>query len=240
MRGIVEIFDRFEDPKIKKKTFLETENKRYTYQDLLSACSKVANLFSENNIQLGDHVILANDSDWETIILFLGALRCGVVPVLIDPEINENRVQSIIKLTEPSGLFLKDSLLEKLGSSLPDVFSMSIKTGGQKKGKLFKKLMKRKEAAVSEETPKTFPAILDHLTEGDFPGAVSEENTAYVIFTSGTTSDPKGVVISHKNLFTHLQTLSKVYQMDEKTNLLNILRFFSGGRHYSRADPGSI
>jgi long-chain acyl-CoA synthetase len=40
------------------------------------------------------------------------------------------------------------------------------------------------------------------------------EDLAYVVFTSGTTSAPKGVMITHRNLFVHLDTLSRVFAHD--------------------------
>jgi len=46
------------------------------------------------------------------------------------------------------------------------------------------------------------------------------------MYTSGSTSDPKGVVISHKNLFTHLETLKKVYQFDQDVKIMNVLNLY--------------
>ncbi len=47
-----------------------------------------------------------------------------------------------------------------------------------------------------------------------------------MMYTSGSTSDPKGVVISHKNLFSHLETLKNVYGMDDDVKILNVLNLY--------------
>ena len=47
-----------------------------------------------------------------------------------------------------------------------------------------------------------------------------------MMYTSGSTSDPKGVVISHKNLFSHLETLKNVYGFNDDVKILNVLNLY--------------
>src|SRR3989304_2239587 len=52
---------------------------------------------------------------------------------------------------------------------------------------------------------------------------VGQAADAYIIFTSGTTSRPKGVRISHGALFFHLDTLSRQFGISQDARILNLL-----------------
>ena len=69
-----------------------------------------------------------------------------------------------------------------------------------------------------------YPALLKHLERrSDLPAEVPDSTVAYILFTSGTTSQPKGVEITHGNLFAQMATFVRHYGLSDKTNLLNIL-----------------
>ena len=56
--------------------------------------------------------------------------------------------------------------------------------------------------------------------------SIQPSDLAYFLFTSGTTAEPKGVMISHHNVFAHIETLSKVYELNNDSRILNILTLY--------------
>ncbi|MEL6256866.1 MAG: AMP-binding protein, partial [Bacteroidota bacterium] len=105
-------------------------------------------------------------------------------------------------------------------------FCLPVKKVAQRKGKLFKKLLKKKKEEAPVDTH-SFPALMDGISETAAPlEEIKASDLSFVLFTSGSTSDPKGVMISHGNLFAHLKTLKKVYGFDQDTRLLNILTLY--------------
>jgi long-chain acyl-CoA synthetase len=52
-----------------------------------------------------------------------------------------------------------------------------------------------------------------------------EEAIAYILFTSGTTSKPKGVMISHRALYAQMRTFVRNYGLNENSRVMNLLPF---------------
>ena len=57
----------------------------------------------------------------------------------------------------------------------------------------------------------------------DLPRDLPESTVAYILFTSGTTSRPKGVEITHRSLAAQMETFVRHYGLDDRTRLVNVL-----------------
>ena len=220
------LFEGVESANIQKKIFAQITDTKYSYRQLLEDINKLNNLFQSNGLIKGDRVILSTNDDYYTVLFFLAFLRYGIVSICLDPETPVNRATAVIKITEPKGFVMDDHLFEERNLTKNDnQFQLKIKKDVQKKGKLFKRLLKRKNE--EEKGSATFPVILDSLPNDQISlTPITSSDLAYVLFTSGTTSEPKGVMINHGNLFAQLHTLSKVYALDEQANLHNVLPLY--------------
>ncbi|HZI24705.1 MAG TPA: AMP-binding protein, partial [Chryseolinea sp.] len=99
----------------------------------------------------------------------------------------------------------------------------------EEKKTVFKKLFSRNSDGIEDQSSDhSYPACLKGLenTTPVYPKVIDSSCVAYMMYTSGSTSDPKGVVISHKNLFSHLETLKNVYGMDDGVKILNVLNLY--------------
>jgi acyl-coenzyme A synthetase/AMP-(fatty) acid ligase len=94
------------------KIFLQTENKRYSYQWLQEKIKKISGFFESLDIRQGDRILLAVSDECEMSALFLAALANGITTVIADPESKEPRAASIIRRTNPKCL-IADSLTLK-------------------------------------------------------------------------------------------------------------------------------
>ena len=66
-----------------------------------------------------------------------------------------------------------------------------------------------------------------HFTKFLFPAAAVHSDTlATIIFTSGSSGQPKGVMLSHKNILSNIQALLKTFYLEPKDCLCGILPFF--------------
>jgi len=184
--------------------------------------SKLASVLAAQ-LQPGAGVVLALTQDREYLIALLACLRAGLVAIIADPRARPSEAMQLLTDHQPEGLlFDADSEAAwKEGSVDTGRFTLRFDRAQAKQGALFKKLLgKGKPAAIN---PNTYPGVLDTTTAMPTPVARADADLAYILFTSGTTSRPKGVAISWRALAAHLATLSRHYGIEPGSRVLDIL-----------------
>jgi len=209
---------------LKKKVFLDIVGKQHTYGDFFSDVAKMRNLFLSKGLKEGDKIFISVEGDYDITLLFATCVLSGFTAVSVDTSINSSRAKVICEQSEAKACVLEDHLFEKWRIDKSALFALS-KKETQKKGALFKKLLKSSSSETVDET--SYPAVLNTLqaTWTDYRQP-ENETVAYILFTSGTTSDPKGVMITQRNLWAHLATLKKVYDLNESSRVLNNLSLY--------------
>ena len=217
---ISELFSVLCNSNLKQKNFLTLSNRSVTYQkfihdlDILNASEFFSSLPYQSKL------IISSEDDYSKILLFFFALRKGLVSVILDPNTNINRVGKLVEDIQPEAWVLDVSLLSKW----PYDPETTLKIDERKNKKQFFKKLLKKEKNNDENTQKSLNNILDaKLTDSTYSTVVDSEALAYILYTSGSTSDPKGVMISHDNLFYHLSTLVEVYKLNDSSVVMNPL-----------------
>jgi len=190
-----------------------------TYASALDRIERLTQLYRNMGLQAGDRVIIATIHDSDTVIFFLSLLANGITAVPVNPQTKENRVRSLFRLTEPAALILDADLcsLWQQGSDVP-----VLKIQKQERASTLLRRLLGSAKSLNQET-NTYPAILNSLVPTTPSVDIDPSSDAYILFTSGTTSDSKGVRITHRNLFAHLQTLSHQFGYNQDSRILNIL-----------------
>jgi long-chain acyl-CoA synthetase len=154
-------------------------NRRYatTYGELATLAARVSTELQRRNIAPGDRIILWGENSAEWIAVFFGCLLRGVIAVPLDAAGSSDFANRVIKDVSPKLLTGDRSLLSSIESNVPRLL---------------------------------FSDLATHLpTQPDF--TVSDTVAAHapfqIIFTSGTTAEPKGIVITHGNVLASLQPI---------------------------------
>ena len=219
----VGLFNRLAAPAQAASLFLETGTQRITYNQLAERTKKLAALFNQHGLQEGDRIVVSIADEVETSLLFMALIGNGLTAVLIDPDAKASRVESIIETAQLAGIIADEAFFKQVPSARAIPFALVAKPDQPKKGQLFRKLLGQ---SASTTTADTYPAIVNALAPTALPAHINPETVAYILFTSGTTADTKGVQITHKNLFSHLRTLSNVYGLNSESRLLNNLLLY--------------
>ena len=193
------------------KPLLAASGGTLTYGGLIERVGRIAALLEINGVSAGDRAIVSSEDDIEAVAAFLGCLRCGVAAVMLDSRLPEREARALVSAASAAAAFVDP---DKRGwvESVPHVFGLG--KAATKAGMLGRLLKK----GGGE-----FPAFLEGVEPIDPPQEIDGNSDAYIMFTSGTTSKPKGVRISHRALFSHLGTLSRQFGIDEGSRILNVL-----------------
>ena len=154
-----------------------------TYQELEEKSNKYAHyLISSGHVKPGDLVGFMLEREIELLPAIFGILKTGAAYVPLNPKDPPHRIQEILEDAGIHCLLSRTKFQESFGSS-------NIK-------------------------PYMLEAISDGLNEQDTKAPdvnVSPQSLAYVIFTSGTTGKPKGVMIEHHSVINRLNWMQKQY-----------------------------
>jgi long-chain acyl-CoA synthetase len=209
MSGIVTVFENAERAK-PGKPLMVTAAGELTYGALIERTALMAGLLKKNGVSEGDRAIVSSADDIESAAAFMGLMRCGAVPVMIDAHLPAPEWAEVAKAAKASCAFVDPGLTERAErAAAVYVFGKPTKAG------MLGRLLKRDRAG--------YPAFFEGIEPEAPPARIDDGLDAYVMFTSGTTSRPKGVRISHKALFAHLGTLSRQFGYSGEARILNVL-----------------
>lgn len=185
------------------------------YGDLKVKIKKTNYYFQSLNIKKGDRIAIVSNDEMSVLSLFFSALNCGIVSVIFNPDIRNQNLSELMAFAECKALFIDHDISF---TNIKPLTKVEIKK--EKKSLLNK--FKKVDKNVNQET---YPSCLKNLQDLVSKAEITDEDEALILFTSGSTSAPKAVVLSHLNIFSHMKTLKKHFEFNNNTRLLNLLPF---------------
>lgn len=194
-----------------------------SYGELFDAIGKTSHLFKDMGLAVGDRVVIACGDERDVAALYLACLATGVTAVMIDPASSAAEANLLITLAEPGIAFLDESLFAEASSIATEEGARVIAVKRAEPSRTTFGLLRRRKAA-EPGADDSYPGVLEPLP-GELAtlGDVAADTTAVILFTSGTTSRPKGVELTHGNLFAQFATFERHYGFDGQSRILNHL-----------------
>ena len=199
------------------KPFIVFKESQITYGELKTAILRFTAYFAQNGIKAGDRVIFSSKDESFVCLFYLALIANGITAVLIDPDCGSERANAIIKHCQTTTVFVDPQILQAWNLARDHRMNIT-EIQAEKEKRLLKKLI-----SPDKVTKQPFPGCISELHVTNIAEEIDPLTDAYILFTSGTTSEPKGVRISYLALFSHLSTLSKVYKTDNNSKLFNNL-----------------
>ncbi len=175
----------------------------FTYSEAFEKIEKVSNYLLGTCLKKGDRVGLTGKNSPEWAIAYLAILSAGGTVVPVDYSLKNDEILKLLEYAEVNILFVDEERFEDLN---PPSF----------RGKLSKFSLS--------------PAKPGYILDIDFNEKIehekpAEDDTAAILFTSGTTGDPKGAMLTHKNFVSDcfmFQGNMNIYETDVFYALLPI------------------
>ncbi|NRD78376.1 fatty acid--CoA ligase family protein [Bacillus sp. BRMEA1] len=199
-------------------------DKPCTYSELDAAISKFASGLGKLGVKQGDHIALLLGNSPHFIISLYGALRLGAIVIPVNPIYTVDEIGYILNNGDVKvvvGLDLMISLAEKVHTSLPKVTHYIICETEENEF--------AKQGIESLSVYNKMKSFSEVIASGDvsFQGPdLKSDDTALILYTSGTTGKPKGAMLSHKNLYSNADDTGKYLKMSRDDRVITTLPMF--------------
>ena len=166
-----------------------------TYREVYDVSRKIALLLEQEGVGRGDKVLLLAPNSPYWICSFWGCLLRGAVAVPLNIQSTPELIEKIAKETEAK-LFLAYRYYKNASPNN----------------------IKRYDLDVIKEFLNSFDPEKYRETE------VNDDDLVEILYTSGTTGDPKGVMLTHANLYSNIRAISQILSIKKgKERFLSIL-----------------
>ena len=170
--------------------------------------TRAAGVLVGAGVRAADRVLLLSHNAPEWGMTYFGVIKAGAICVPVDPESLTDEVINFVRASNAAGVVLSAEMAERHAD-----LSERLRAAGLDAARLwtFDEVFALPPQAVEDERIALLPA------------RVQQQSIASLIFTSGTTGQPKGVMLSHKN-FTHMVSmLASVFDMTTSDGVLSVL-----------------
>jgi long-chain acyl-CoA synthetase len=155
--------------------------RRLTFGDLFEAADRVAGKLAEQGLEPGDRLLLLAPNSPEWVTAFWAGVRAGAIVTLGNGWWNRPEAEHAVRLVQPSFVIADERRREQLPPTLTDRQVVDVDA------------VRRWGDADSPPSP--------------IAGGGDESEPAVIVFTAGTTGDPKAAVLAHRSVIANLHSL---------------------------------
>ncbi len=195
------------------KTVIFIDDRKVSYKDFLHKVDAFARFLEIAGVGVGDRVALIAPNSEEFVISVYAATKIGAVVVPVNNMLKANEYEYILNDCEAKLLITSQQYLKEVQG-----LSASTKV---------EKVVWTDEAPVLDSNNIVFDEILETHRHGEESRGLSKlDDMAIIFYTSGTTGNPKGAMMSYRNLFSNMIGAIERFDVTGKDRFIVYLPMF--------------
>ncbi len=179
----------------------------FRYGEIADQVHRLATFLCQLPVAPGDRIALLSENRPEWCVAYLGIVAAGATAVPLDAQLGAQELENLLRHSESRAIIISKSELSKVQP-------------------LIARLPVRPEVILLDEKGlsgiHTLTKILESTEKGPLP-SVPSEAIASILYTSGTTGTPKGVMLTHCNFLSNCSAVSGLKVCGSEDNLLALL-----------------
>ncbi len=196
-----------------EKVALVCGKRRVTYDELDASSDALAAHLAAAGVGRGDRVMIFADNTVETVVSFWATLKANAVVSLVNPLTKSDKLDYLLQDCRPAAFITDAHLSPAFGAPV-------------RHATFLKRVVVSGDAGDAE--PGSLPRAVRWEIATKAHGAPPvrrciDIDLAAIVYTSGSTGDPKGVMLTHRNMLTACASIASYLELREDEVILNVL-----------------
>jgi long-chain acyl-CoA synthetase len=187
-----------------------------TYAELRRMAESVGRWITENGFARGSRLAIVADNHPRWVAAYLGIIAAGCVVVPLDTALHADQLTKLLNDSGSSALFCDARHAPASREAVADLSIGLVLTDPDRTTQL----------AIHEHWLGNLPAIFDGGPGKFRPAPSTADDLASLLYTSGTTADPKGVMLTHANFLGEVEAVFNWVDIGPSDALLGVLPMF--------------